>query len=94
MEGTDCCHRWPLSLVVGCGNDAHTQKQHCIYFQDVCQTATKMPETVDMKKYLTFGGKTGGIGQMMAELVKKEGAHMNGENMSNAVIFNERMSSV
>jgi hypothetical protein len=29
---------------------------------------------VPMKRVLIFGGKTGWIGQMMAELIKKEGA--------------------
>ena len=36
-----------------------------------------MAESKDMKRVLIFGGKTGWIGQMMAELVKKEGERMN-----------------
>ena len=33
--------------------------------------SNKKPKTTEMKKVLIFGGKTGWIGQMMAELVKK-----------------------
>jgi hypothetical protein len=32
-----------------------------------------MAEAKPMKRVLIFGGKTGWIGQMMAELVQKEG---------------------
>ena len=39
------------------------------------EEANKRQKTSDMKRVLIFGGKTGWIGQMMAELVKKEGAN-------------------
>ena len=39
------------------------------------EESNKRQKTTDMKRVLIFGGKTGWIGQMMAELVKKEGTY-------------------
>ena len=46
------------------------------------EEANKRQKTEEMKRVLVFGGKTGWIGQMMVELLKKEGrkksANLNG----------------
>lgn len=39
-----------------------------------------MTESKEMKRVLVFGGKTGWIGGMMCDLIKKEGASNVGKN--------------
>jgi hypothetical protein len=37
------------------------------------EETNKKPETAEMKRVLVFGGKTGWIGNLMCELMEKEG---------------------
>jgi hypothetical protein len=39
------------------------------------EESNKRQKTSEMKRVLIFGGKTGWIGQMMADIVKKEGTN-------------------
>lgn len=36
--------------------------------------SNKKPKTEEMKRVLVFGGKTGWIGNLMVELIEKEGS--------------------